>query len=64
MDGFVGKEQMMYISIRKYKLISQDAKTRGELTRQINDLFLPEISKAPGSCRTMRSMAVVELWPR
>jgi len=54
----------MYISIRKYKLISQDAKTRGELTRQINDLFLPEISKAPGSCRTMRSMAVVELWPR
>jgi hypothetical protein len=39
---------MMYISIRKYKLTSQDAKTRGELTRQINDLFLPQISKAPG----------------
>ncbi len=38
----------MYISIRKYKLISQDAKTRGELTKQINDLFLPQISKAPG----------------
>ena len=38
----------MYISIRKYKLTSQDAKTRGELTRQINDLFLPQISKAPG----------------
>jgi hypothetical protein len=39
---------MMFISIRKYKLTSQDAKTRGELTRQINDLFLPQISKAPG----------------
>ena len=38
----------MYISIRKYKLTSQDAKTRGELTRQINELFLPQISKAPG----------------
>ena len=38
----------MYISIRKYKLASQDAKTLGELTRQINDLFLPQISKAPG----------------
>ena len=38
----------MYISIRKYKLTSQDAKTRSELTRQINDLFLPQISKAPG----------------
>ena len=38
----------MYISIRKYKLTSQDPKTRGELTRQINDLFLPQISKAPG----------------
>ena len=38
----------MYISIRKYKLTSQDAKTRGELTRQINDVFLPQISKAPG----------------
>jgi hypothetical protein len=42
------KEQMMFISIRKYKLNSQDAKTRGELTRQINDLFLPQISKSPG----------------
>ena len=31
----------MYISIRKYKLTSRDAKTRGELTRQINELFLP-----------------------
>ena len=38
----------MYISIRKYKLTSRDAKTRGELTRQINELFLPQISKAPG----------------
>ena len=38
----------MYVSIRKYKLTSQDPKTRGELTRQINDLFLPQISKAPG----------------
>ena len=38
----------MHISIRKYKLTSQDPKTRGELTRQINDLFLPQISKAPG----------------
>jgi len=38
----------MYISIRKYQLTSQDPKTRGELTRQINDLFLPQISKAPG----------------
>ena len=36
----------MYISIRKYKL--NDPKTRGELTRQINDIFLPQISKAPG----------------
>ena len=38
----------MFISIRKYKLTSQDPKARGELTRQINDLFLPQISKAPG----------------
>src|SRR5215813_2779671 len=38
----------MYISIRKYKLNSQDAKTRGELTRQINDIFVPQISKASG----------------
>ena len=38
----------MYISIRKYKLTSRDAKTRGDLTRQINELFLPQISKAPG----------------
>lgn len=36
----------MYISIRKYKL--NDPKTRGEVTRQINDIFLPQISKAPG----------------
>ena len=43
-----GKEQKMYISIRKYKLTSRDAKTRGELTRQINELFLPQISKARG----------------
>jgi hypothetical protein len=42
------KEQMMFISIRKYKLNSQDAKTQGDLTRQINDLFLPQISKSPG----------------
>src|SRR5215470_14475033 len=39
---------MMFISIRKYKLNSQDAKTRGELRRQINDIFLPQISKSPG----------------
>ena len=38
----------MYISIRRYKLNSQDAKTRGELVRQINDIFLPQISKASG----------------
>ena len=38
----------MFISIRNYKLTSQDPKARGELTRQINDLFLPQISKAPG----------------
>jgi hypothetical protein len=38
----------MYISIRKYKLNSQDAKTRGELTRQINEVFAPQISKASG----------------
>jgi hypothetical protein len=48
MDGFVRKGANEYISIRKYKLTSRDAKTRGELTRQINDLFLPQISKAPG----------------
>ena len=36
----------MYISIRKYKL--NDPKARGEVTRQVNDLFLPQISKAPG----------------
>jgi hypothetical protein len=39
---------MMHVSIRKYKLNAHDAKTRGELTRLINDMFLPEISKAPG----------------
>jgi hypothetical protein len=39
---------MMHISIRKYKLTSQDPKTRGELARQINEIFLPQISKAPG----------------
>jgi hypothetical protein len=38
----------MHVSIRKYKLNSHDAKTRGELTRLINDIFLPQISKAPG----------------
>ena len=38
----------MYIRIRKYKLTSRDAKTLGELTRQINELFLPQISKALG----------------
>ena len=38
----------MHISIRKYKLNSQDAKTRGELARQINDVFVPQISKASG----------------
>jgi len=38
----------MYISIRKYKFNSQDAKARGELTRQINDIFVPQISKASG----------------
>jgi hypothetical protein len=38
----------MFISIRKYKLNSQDAETRGDLTRQISDLFLPQISKSPG----------------
>ena len=43
-----GKESMMHISIRKYKLNAHDAKTRSELTRLINDMFLPEISKAPG----------------
>jgi hypothetical protein len=43
-----GKEQVMYVSIRKYKLNSQDAKTRGELVRQINEVFLPQISKASG----------------
>src|SRR5262245_61379181 len=29
-------------------LNSQDAKTRGELIRQINELFTPQISKASG----------------
>jgi|RhiMetdeSRZDD1v2_1073273.scaffolds.fasta_scaffold2479758_1 hypothetical protein len=38
----------MYISIRKYKINSQDAKARSELTRQINDVFVPQISKASG----------------
>jgi hypothetical protein len=37
------KSSVMSISIRNYKLTSQDPKTRGELTRQINDLFLPQI---------------------
>jgi len=60
----------MYISIRKYKLTSQDAKTRSELTRQINELFLPQIiTKAPGfvlyyavddGSRTLSTVSVFE----
>jgi hypothetical protein len=50
----------MHISIRECKLTSQDPKTQGELTRQTNDLFLPQISKAPG-CRTTQSLPVVGL---
>ena len=38
----------MHVSIRKYKLNAHDAKTRVELARLINDMFLPQISKAPG----------------
>ena len=54
----------MYISIRKYKLTSRDTKTRGELTRQINELSCLKLAKPLGSCRTTQSMMVAEPWLR
>ena len=46
----------MHISIRKYKLTSQDPKTRGELARQINETSCLKSAKPLGSCRITQSM--------